>query len=93
MDLYAQRLSPNGQALWYVNGTPVSVSDGTQGLYGLELVSDGAEGAVAAFSYDGPDHRCSPGGYPSDCNIYAQRMNDQLAIIPTRAFLPVVMRR
>lgn len=47
-DLYAQRLDPNGNLLWTLNGAPLSRSIGNQ--QSVQVTSDGASGVVAAWT-------------------------------------------
>jgi hypothetical protein len=47
-DLYAQRLSPTGVALWTTNGVPFCTATGGQYLY--TAVADGAGGAIFAWT-------------------------------------------
>lgn len=63
-DIYARRVLSNGTASWTADGTPVCTAAGTQ--YQVRAVSDGAGGAVFAWS----DNR---GGV--DYDLYAQRFN------------------
>jgi hypothetical protein len=47
-DIYAQRLSGDGQLLWTINGTPISTAKGTQ--WYPQIASDNAGGAVIAWT-------------------------------------------
>ena len=62
-DIWAQRLSAGGQALWATDGIPVSAVDRNQ--LSPRLTSDGSGGAIVAWR----DYR------GVDLNIYAQRMD------------------
>ena len=64
-DIYAQRINPNGKALWEENGIPVSEASGTQ--WYPKIASDGAGGAIIIWT----DGRAGS----SDNNIYAQRLD------------------
>jgi len=67
-DIYAQRLNTLGLAQWTVNGALVCSAPGYQ--IGPELVSDGSDGAIAAWG----DHRNDP--MPTlKGDVYAQRVN------------------
>jgi hypothetical protein len=63
-DVYAQRVSADGVALWTANGVALSTSSGDQQY--LKITSDGAGGAVVAWQ----DNRS--GVYP---DVYAQRIS------------------
>jgi len=62
-DIFAQRLSEDGEVLWTPNGVPICVETGSQG--GCKGVSDGADGGVIAW-VDFRDNRQ---------DFYAQRIN------------------
>jgi predicted lipoprotein with Yx(FWY)xxD motif len=64
-DIYAQRMSASGEALWTFNGVPICASAGNQGM--ARLVSDGAGGAIVTWV----DSR----GGNLESDIYAQRVN------------------
>lgn len=49
-DVYTQRMTGAGAAIWTANGVPVCTASGTQ--IGVSLVSDGASGAVIAWQDD-----------------------------------------
>jgi hypothetical protein len=63
-DVYAQRVSPSGKALWKVNGVPVCTNTFNERYH--EIDSDGAGGAIIAW-YD----ERGTGNY----DIYAQRVS------------------
>jgi hypothetical protein len=63
-DIYAQRVSASGTALWTLDGVAVCTADGTQ--YAPQLIADGAGGVTVAWD----DSR---GGPNSD--IYVQRID------------------
>lgn len=54
-DVYAQRLDADGKPLWHPSGVAVVIAPGNQGPFGLELVSDGAGGAILLWidGYEG----------------------------------------
>jgi hypothetical protein len=62
-DAYAQRVSASGDVLWTTNG--VAVCPGAEGQAALQIISDGAGGAIIAWE----DSR---NGY---WDVYAQRLN------------------
>ncbi len=62
-DVYAQRVISDGTPQWGANGTAISTSSGLK--FNLEMVSDGAGGAIATWQ----DNR----GVSAD--IYAQRVS------------------
>ncbi len=63
-DLYAQRLSAQGQRLWGVDGVAVSTAPANQGVTGIAVAPDGAGGAFVAWE----DAR------PPCCTYFAQRL-------------------
>lgn len=63
-DIYAQRISPGGSAVWTVDGEPVSNEVVDCG--GPAICSDGDHGAIIAWSRDDP---------VENADIYAQRMD------------------
>lgn len=62
-DIYAQRVTGNGVALWTPNGVPISTAPGDQ--YFPVITSDGAGGAIMAWV----DNRPGTGG------VYVRRIN------------------
>ena len=48
-DVYAQRVSPEGEIMWQEDGVPVSVPCYGQTI--LRIVSDGSDGAIVAWLY------------------------------------------
>jgi hypothetical protein len=64
-DIYGQRISATGALLWGATGKPIVTAANPQGLNGMAVVSDGAGGAVVAFT----DARLSQG-----LTVYAQRV-------------------
>jgi hypothetical protein len=91
-DVYAQRLSAQGQRLWGVDGVPVSTAPANQGVSGVAVTADGAGGAFVAWE----DAR------PPCCTYFAQRLlpsgnrawglNDlQVGPTPTVLFGPVAL--
>lgn len=83
IDLYAQRVSAEGQLLWWSNGAPVSTAPGNQGIgpgipffSSLVMVTDGDSGAMVAWP-DGRNDLCqelTPG-----CDVFAQRVSDRFS--------------
>ena len=65
-DIYVQRVSASGAALWSANGVPICAVGGSQGS--PTIVSDGAGGAIIAWV----DSRASA---VTGTDIYAQRVN------------------
>ncbi len=63
LDAYAQRIYANGTAAWTANGVALCTSGLVMGE--VAVISDGAEGAIAAWS----DYRSG------DYDLYAQRVN------------------
>jgi hypothetical protein len=99
MDLYTQRINESGKIRWQKDGTPVSKSDGIQGMdYGTNhepgfvVTQDNVGGAIVVFP-DGRNTVCvSSPLYPSNCDVYAQRINDHFAILaPLTLYLPTVL--
>jgi hypothetical protein len=66
-DIYAQRLSADGDVLWNDTGVPVTTADANQGTSGIALANDGSGGIVLAWE----DAR------PSCCKHFAQRLDSQ----------------
>jgi|GEM_PF-712687 len=64
-DVYAQRLSPTGNASWNLNGKAVALGAGNQTA--ANLATDGSGGTVIAWQSD------SGGNW----DLFAQRLNDQ----------------
>ena len=62
-DLWAQRVSADGEILWAADGLPVCTAAGSQGE--IRVISDGAGGAIVIWR----DRR------GSDYDYYAQRIN------------------
>lgn len=62
--IYGQRLNPNGTRQWGVSGNAITSSP-VQQAYQMRMISDGAHGAVTAWT----DSRST------NTDIYAQRMN------------------
>jgi hypothetical protein len=69
-DLYAQRISPSGAVLWNAEGIPVCAAPGSQ--YEMEMISDGAGGAI--FAWGDPRDNPEPLS-PEKISIYAQRID------------------
>ncbi len=70
-DIYAQRTSASGVALWTTNGVPICTAAGEQ--IEIAVVTDGSGGAIVTWS----DLRS--GNY----DIYAQRVDAGGALVPT----------
>lgn len=66
LDIYAQRISSNGSALWSENGVPITMASGKQSF--PSVISDDSGGAIIAWQ----DTR---GGTSSRVDIYAQRVD------------------
>jgi hypothetical protein len=64
-DIYAQRITRDGNILWAVNGIPLTVSLASD--LGPQMISDGLGGVIVAF------WRSDAGGLATD--VYAQRIN------------------
>ncbi|HET6463881.1 MAG TPA: FlgD immunoglobulin-like domain containing protein, partial [Candidatus Krumholzibacteria bacterium] len=77
VDVYVQRLDPNGFPMWTVSGVPVCIAAGMQQT--LSLVSDGAHGAIVTWT----DHRGGPG------TIYAQRVSSTGSMLWTANGVPL----
>jgi hypothetical protein len=73
-DLWAQRVSADGEALWAADGVPVCTAAGTQDE--IRTVSDGAGGVIVAWR----DRR------GSDYDYYAQRLNGDGQVLWPTAF-------
>jgi len=63
-DIFAQKVSLDGEILWAVNGLPVCTADGEQ--QSAQIVSDGSGGAILSWQ----DRRSG-----SHLDIYAQRID------------------
>ena len=61
-DVYAQRVDAAGTPQWTANGVPVTAASGAQ--YSQKIISDGAGGAIIAWTDERAGH-----------DIYAQRLN------------------
>jgi len=70
--VYAQKLSSSGEALWLIDGVMLSSDTGWLEMASIQIISDGAEGAIVAWE----DHR-----YGSW--IYAQRVINSGEIVST----------
>jgi hypothetical protein len=68
-DLYAQRIDSNGSLKWLANG--VSICHAFRQQTNPRLVSDGSGGAIITWQ----DERNLNNTYPSNIDIYAQRIN------------------
>jgi hypothetical protein len=77
-DIYAQRLDPKGNLEWSKNSIAVCVADGTQ--WYPEIISDGASGAIIAWT----DFRSGKGS-----DIYAQHLDINGNIVWQPDGLPV----
>lgn len=62
-DIYAQRVNPQGEPQWQINGAPVCLAQGDQ--YDYSIIGDGASGAFITWH----DQRTG------EWDIYAQKMN------------------
>ncbi len=71
-DIYAQRLSPDGDRMWGSTGVPVTRARMNQGVSGIGIATDGAGGAIIAWE-DARD--C--------CQFYAQRVDSSGAAVWT----------
>lgn len=78
-DVYAQRVDPDGNALWAANGVPVCTETGHQHLY--DICSDGAGGALFVWQ----DERVSS----SYDDIYCQRIDADGNVIWNAAGVPL----
>jgi hypothetical protein len=63
-DIYAQRISDEGNVLWAPDGVGVCIASGSQ--FSPRLVGDGSEGCIVTWQ----DYRIQ-----NDANIYAQRID------------------
>lgn len=76
-EIFAQRMSSNGVAMWTTNGVPICTQDSN---YCPVIISDGSGGAIIAWqSYRGS----------STADIYAQRVNSSGAVQWTTNGVPV----
>ena len=74
--VYAQRLDPNGQSLWAPDGVLVSAFNGQE----IEMVSDGAGGAIATWT----DRRIF-----GNADIYVQRIDPNGGMLWTANGVPL----
>lgn len=96
-DMYAQRLdATTGAPMWQVNGIPVSAEGGNQGIHtGTQytpshmMLADGNHGAFLVWP-DGRSIPCDPGAGAGECDVYVQRVSDQLGA-PPKADLEVAV--
>lgn len=77
-DIYAQRIGPNGNILWALNGVVVCDASGVQGVTGI--ISDGAGGAIIVWD----DNRS---GVLKD--VYAQRIDSNGNRLWTSTGVPI----
>src|SRR5262245_5993923 len=71
-DIYTQRINGAGAPQWILDGVPVAVEVGRQS--NLEIISDGAGGAIAVWQ----DERVAPN---VEVDLYAQRVNFNSAAV------------
>jgi hypothetical protein len=83
-DIYAQHVTAQGKFLWRLNGAPVARATGTQGVpYGMpprnsiQIATDFSGGGILAWP-DGRNGFCSNAVFTTECDVYAQRILDQL---------------
>ncbi|MBI4546679.1 MAG: T9SS type A sorting domain-containing protein [Ignavibacteriae bacterium] len=77
LDIYAQRIDANGNALWMTNGVPVTIVAGNQ--YEPAITTDGANGVFIAWTDERNGNK----------DIYAQKLNGDGTLGPP----PRVTRR
>jgi len=86
MDLYAQRVDENGQILWQTDGSPLSTSDGNQGIgpgtpaFAEFSIINNEPGGVIAGWPDGRNFLCGYPLSPSSCELYAQMLTDFVSL-------------
>ena len=73
-DIYAQRISGTGTAMWTAGGVPVCVQPYSQ--LKVKLRTDGAGGAIVVWQ----DHRSNDPKVGGEYDIYAQRINSSGAV-------------
>ncbi|MHA1252569.1 MAG: hypothetical protein ACTSRP_21465 [Candidatus Helarchaeota archaeon] len=66
IDIFAQRISSDGQAKWTNNGTPICTADNDQ--KNLDICPDDSKGAIIVWE----DYRNT---VSDDCDLYAARIN------------------
>jgi hypothetical protein len=81
-DMYAQRLTGNGQFLWPIDGLPISHAIDDQDY--PVLLGDHDGGAIVAWS----DHRTG-WGPDGSFDIYAQQISDAMPVNRAPEFVPV----
>ncbi|MFN0158370.1 MAG: hypothetical protein ACKVRP_09910 [Bacteroidota bacterium] len=78
IDIYAERIDGNGEALWDSNGVLVTPFDPNQ--TGLNMIADGERGVIVAWA----DVRNVPGW-----DVYAQRLDSSGAVLWDSTGVPV----
>jgi len=73
-DVYAQRVSPEGEIMWQEDGVPVSLPCYGQTI--LQIVSDGSGGAIVAWLYERVSGKIT-GDTPMEAltQVHAQRLS------------------
>jgi uncharacterized repeat protein (TIGR01451 family) len=87
-NIYAQHITGDGTKLWPAFGALVTAAPGSQGVgYGspprnsIALATDEVGGAVLAWP-DGRNGFCANAVWMTECDVYAQRINDNFALVP-----------
>jgi len=84
-DIYAQRISPQGEILWHEGGVPICAPQ--YGQTTPQIVSDGSDGAIVAWLGDGVRvQRLSPYGEP-----LWQEDGVQVNVLPAQGTYPLGM--
>jgi hypothetical protein len=80
MDIYVQRVSASGDALWPIDGAPLTRELGNQGaapgsplVSAIRGISDSRGGATFAWP-DGRRTFCAPSFIDSSCDVFVQRV-------------------
>jgi hypothetical protein len=83
IDLYGQRINPNGQIMWQLNGFPISAAPDNQGVQtgnldiGIYVSSDPLGNIFFVWPDGRINHSCTytPLLLPSHCDLFAQKLH------------------
>jgi len=83
IDLYGQRINPNGQTMWQLSGFPISAAPDNQGVQtgnldvGIYVSSDSLGNIFLVWPDGRINHSCTytPVLLPSHCDLFAQKLH------------------